>query len=57
MSNFVVALLAAIGSGGWVYSKVAHRSGGNMQTVWIATGVCATVVFIVMFTLMSLIIH
>lgn len=55
MSNFVVALIFAVGVGAWVYSKVIRRAGGNTTTSIVASVVVAIVVFIVAFTLMGLV--
>ncbi len=55
MSNFVVALIFAVGVGAWVYSKVVRRTGGNATTSIIASVVVAIVVFIIAFTLMGLV--
>lgn len=55
MSNFVVALIFAVGVGAWVYSKVVRRTGGNATTSIIASVVVAIVVFIIAFTLVGLV--
>lgn len=54
MSNFVVALVMGIGCGGWVYSRVQRRTGGNTQTSLIAAGVCGLIAAIVMWSLLAL---
>lgn len=46
MSIFVIALLVAIGAGGWVYAKIQRRTGGNVQTSLMMAGVGGVIAFL-----------
>jgi hypothetical protein len=57
MSNFVIALLVSLGSTAWIYNKFSKRSGdGNLKPAIIAAAVSGLILFIVSFSLLSLII-
>jgi hypothetical protein len=46
MSKYLIALIAAIGAGGWAYSKIQRRTGGNTQTSLLMAGVAGVIVFL-----------
>lgn len=52
MSHVLIAIFAAAGVGGWVYSKLArYTGGGNQQNAFIGAAVAAVLSFIVVLTL------
>lgn len=52
MGPGLVALFAALGAGGWTYSKLQQRSGyGNSQSALTGTAIVAIITFIVVFTI------
>lgn len=56
-SSFVVALLFAVGSGGWMYVQLSRRTGGgNNQAAVIGAAIVAVIVFVFFFTLFKYII-
>ena len=56
MSEFFIALVFAIGSGTWVYTKLQRSSGGaNSKNSFIGAAVVGLLGFIVVFTLIRLI--
>ncbi len=56
MSNFVISLLLAAGITGWLYSKLARRSGeGNASRVVIGTAVASIGLFIVIYLTLSVV--
>ncbi len=54
-SNATVALLVAIGFGGWVYAKTQKHTGNNTQTSLIVAVLCAGLAFLTVFTIMGFI--
>ena len=56
MSNTLVALLTALGSGTWVYTKALRRTGGNQPTALTAGGAVGVLVFVVALTVLSFIV-
>jgi hypothetical protein len=46
MSNFVTALLLAIGGGTWVYLQALKRTGGNTKSALTVAGICAGILFV-----------
>lgn len=46
MSTFLIGLFVAIGAGGWAYSKIQRRTGGNTQTSLLMAGVAAVISFL-----------
>ena len=56
MSNGIVSLFFALGSGAWVYNKFMRYNGNNTKQAAIATVVAAGVVFFIVFSLLSLIV-
>lgn len=56
MGAFVTALMVAIGAGVWVYTKLARHTGyGNEKNAYIGAGVLALIVFLVGFSIFSII--
>lgn len=55
MSNTVIALLVALSTGTWVYTKFARRTGGNQKTALTASAAVAGLVFVVTLTILSII--
>ncbi len=56
MSAFFTALLVAIGSGVWVYTKLSRRAGyGNEKNAYIGSAVAAGLLFLVAFSILSMI--
>ncbi len=53
MQTYLIALIFAIGVGGWIYSKVQHRTGGITQTSLLMAGVAGVIVFIFAIILFS----
>lgn len=52
MGAFGISLLFSIGAGAWLFNKSQRRNGGLTQQSFIASGVGALVIFIVLFTLL-----
>ena len=57
MSDFVIALLFGIGSGGWIYSKMYHRTGGNQKPTLIVTAISFIVITAVFYSLIKILFH
>lgn len=55
MSNFVIALLIAIGSGTWIYSKMYNRTGGNNTNAITVAALGGFVLFLFVLLLLSFI--
>lgn len=56
MGPLLTALLLAIGVGVWVYTKLARNTGyGNEKNAYIGAGVVAGIVFLVGFSILSII--
>lgn len=55
MSSFVIALLFAIGGGGWIYAKTSRTTGGNTQTAITMGAVAGVAIFIIAMILLSFI--
>lgn len=53
-TNATIALLAALGFGGWVYSKIQRQTGGNTKSSLTVAGLSALVAFIVIITLLQI---
>jgi hypothetical protein len=45
MSNFVIALLLAIGTSAWLYTKFLRKTGNNTKTSIIATAIGGIFIF------------
>lgn len=54
MSNFLIALIAAIGAGGWIYNKFQKMNGGLTQRSLTAAGSSALGIFVVLLILLSI---
>jgi hypothetical protein len=54
LSNVTVGLLAGLGFGAWVYSKIMKQSGGNTQNSLIVAGAAALGAFLLVVTLLGL---
>lgn len=54
MSGVLIALFAAAGVGGWVYSKINRRSGGNTQTDIVVTGLVAAFAFLIVWSVFAM---
>ncbi len=57
MSAFVVALFLSLGTGAWVYSKTATRTGGNTKSALTMAGVVGGGVFIIGFIIFAIILR
>jgi hypothetical protein len=58
MSDGVIALVFAIGVGGWAYSQVERRSGvSNVKTSSSAAAIAIVLSFIFLLSLMKYVIH
>lgn len=55
MENWLIALMAAAGSGGWIYFKMMRTTGNNTQTSVIIAVVGAIFLFMVFGMLFSMI--
>lgn len=53
MSNFLVSLFLALGTGAWAYSFTYHRTGGNTRNSLVVAGVCGAIVFLVLFLILT----
>ena len=51
MSRFIIALLVAIGVGGWVYAKIQRRTGGITQTSLMMAAAAGFIAFLFIFIL------
>lgn len=49
--NVLIALLAALGGGTWVYAKFMRRTGNNTKNSIITASVVAFIIFVVVFTI------
>ncbi len=54
-SNFTIGLLFGIGFGGWVYSKMYRRTGGNNQTSLIVAAISGVVALVAVVTILGII--
>lgn len=56
MGPFVTSMLFSIGIGVWVYTKLARQTGyGNQKSAYIGAGISALVIFIILFSTLSMI--
>lgn len=55
MTNVVIAFLAALSAGAWVFSKVQRSTGGNTQNSIIVAAIAGGAAFLLSVTLLSLI--
>lgn len=56
MSNFVISLLVAAGTGVWIFNKLQNKTGNNTQKSLTASGVSAVIIFIVLLSVLHTII-
>lgn len=56
MSNFVISLLVAAGSGTWIYTKLQRKSGNNTRPSLVASAIAALFIFIVLIVILNMII-
>lgn len=54
-SNAMVAFLAAIGSGAWVYSKMFRQTGGNTTNALVVAGGIGLVVFLAVILILGVV--
>ena len=58
MSPFLLSLMLAAGSAGFVYAKAGPRLGyGNTKNVWLMTGISFALVFLVFIILLTFVVH
>lgn len=55
MSKYLIGLFVAIGIGGWAYSQIQRRTGGNTQTSLMMAGIAGAVAFIFIIIVFSLV--
>lgn len=55
MSVFFIALLVAIGAGGWAYAQIQRRTGGNVQTSLTMAAVAGVIAFLFIFIIFGFI--
>jgi predicted ABC-type exoprotein transport system permease subunit len=48
MSNFVIALLFALGSGAWIYSRLMRTTGNNKKNSLIAAIIAGAVICLIL---------
>ena len=53
-SNFAIALLFALGFGGWVYSKIYKKSGGNNSSSLTVAGLSAFAALVIGLVLLNM---
>lgn len=54
MSNFLIALIAALGIAGWVYAKAIKRMGQRNPAAW-ASGFVGVLAFITMLIILNIV--
>lgn len=55
MSTFLIGLFVALGVGGWTYSQIQRRTGGNTQTSLTMAAIAGVIGFIFVFIVFSFI--
>lgn len=55
MTNAFIALMLAVGAGGWTYAKMMRRTGNNTQNSLVMAGIAAVAGFLVMLYILSLV--
>lgn len=55
MSNLLIALLIAVGCGGWIYGKMYRHSGGLSSQALIVAGVSGAVILLISWTVLNMI--
>jgi predicted ABC-type exoprotein transport system permease subunit len=48
MSNFVIALLVALGSGAWIYNRLLRTTGNNKKSSLIAAIISGAVICLIL---------
>lgn len=54
-SNLIIALLAGIGSAGWIYSKIQRSTGGNTSNSLIVAGSSGAALAFVLYVILGMI--
>jgi len=55
MPAWVVSMMFTIGASTWFYTKIQHRNGNNTRQSAIVTAVVGTALFLVSFSIISMI--
>ena len=55
MSNAIISFLFSAGASAWFYAKFMRTTGNNTKTAVIATGAVFLIIFLVFFSVLSLI--
>lgn len=55
MSSWLIALFFSVGASTWLYTKLMRRSGNNTKQSVIVTIIAGAVIFLVSFSIISLI--
>lgn len=53
MSDILIALLATLGAGTWIYSKIYRSTGGNTKSSLIFAAASGLVIFLAVTTLLK----
>lgn len=53
MSDTLIAFLAALGAGAWVYSKMYRSTGGNTKNALVAAGGAGLLLFLAALTILK----
>lgn len=53
MSDILIAFLAALSSGAWIYSKMYRSTGGNTKSSLIIAGASGLVIFLAVTTVLD----
>jgi biotin transporter BioY len=51
----IIALLAAVGASGWIYTKFMRRTGGNTKTALTACVAAGVVIFLFLWIVLNMI--
>jgi hypothetical protein len=52
-SNVTIALIFAIGAGGWIFAKLQHQSGNQTKQSLMAAGIGGALLFIVVLLVLN----
>lgn len=55
MSKYLIGLIFAVGVGGWAYSQIQRRTGGNTQTSLMMAGIAGVIAFLFIVIIFSFI--
>jgi hypothetical protein len=55
MSKYLIGLFVAVGIGGWAYSQIQRRTGGNTQTSLLMAAMAGVIAFLFTVIIFSLI--